>query len=106
MRKLLFSAVSAALLGLLAAPEPASFTIEQVLSAPFPADLIASPAGAKLAWTFNAAGARNIWVAEPPDYKARKITNYSADDGQEILQLDWTPDARAIIYVRGENANT
>jgi dipeptidyl aminopeptidase/acylaminoacyl peptidase len=106
MRKLLFFAISAALLVSLAAPEPASFTIEQVLSAPFPADLIASPAGAKLAWAFNAAGVRNIWVAEPPDYKARRITNYSADDGQEILQLDWTPDARAIIYVRGENANT
>ena len=81
----------------LAAAQQAPFTIEQVMSAPFPSDLVASPAGGKVAWVFDARGVRNIWVAEPPDYKARAVTSYAEDDGQEIDELAWTPDARAIV---------
>ena len=82
-----------------------SFTLEQVLSAPFPADLTVSPTGGKIAWVYNARGVRNIWVAEPPQYRGRVVTAYSEDDGQEISGLRWTPDAGEIVYVRGENAN-
>lgn len=81
--------------------QPNSFTIEQVMSAPFPSDLVAAPAGDGVAWVFDAAGARNVWVAEPPDYKGRALTSYASDDGQDIAELAWTPDARSIVYVRG-----
>ena len=77
------------------------FTIEQVMSAPFPSELVAAPAGGKVAWVFYARGVRNIWAAAPPDYKARALTSYAADDGQEIAELTWTPDGSAIVYVRG-----
>ncbi len=77
------------------------FTLEQAMSSPFPEGLTAAPAGGKVAWVFNARGRRNIWVAVAPDYKVRPITNYTEDDGQEISQLDWTPDARSMVYVRG-----
>jgi dipeptidyl aminopeptidase/acylaminoacyl peptidase len=83
-----------------------SFTIDDALSAPFPSELIASPAGARLAWVFNERGARNIWIAEPPRYQGRRLTAYTQDDGQEITELVWSPDARVIAYVRGEPANT
>ncbi|HEX4276243.1 MAG TPA: hypothetical protein VHZ74_12860, partial [Bryobacteraceae bacterium] len=43
-------------------PAPA-FTIDQVLSAPFPEDLTVSPAGDAVAWVQDAAGIRNVWVA-------------------------------------------
>ena len=85
----------------LAAAQQKDFTLEQVMSAPFPSELVASPAGGKVAWVFDARGVRNIWVAEPPDYKGRPLTSYTADDGQEIDQLAWTADADAIVYVRG-----
>jgi len=82
-----------------------SFTLEQVLSAPFPEGLAAASAGDKVAWVFNAGGARNIWVAEPSDdsvaYKSRAITKYSDDDGQDLGELSWAPDANAIAYTRG-----
>jgi dipeptidyl aminopeptidase/acylaminoacyl peptidase len=94
------------LLALLACSAPADaqrepFSLEQVMSAPFPSDLVAAPAGGKVAWIFDARGVRNVWVAEPPDYKGRAVTSYIEDDGQEIGELAWTPDARAIVYVRG-----
>jgi dipeptidyl aminopeptidase/acylaminoacyl peptidase len=44
-------------------------------------------------------------MAEPPRYEARKITAYTADDGQELQQLRWLPDANAVVYVRGGSAN-
>jgi dipeptidyl aminopeptidase/acylaminoacyl peptidase len=77
------------------------FTLEQAMSAPFPTDLTVAPAGGAVAWVLDQHGARNIWVAEAPAYQGRQLTHYRADDGQEIAQIMWTPDGRALIYVRG-----
>ena len=83
----------------------APFTLEQVLGAAFPTDLTAAPAGGKIAWVSNARGVRNVMVAEPPDYRARAVSSYRLDDGQEIGPLAWTPDASAVVYVRGGDPN-
>ena len=91
---------------LLAVPALArSFTLEQVTGFSFPDCLTAAPAGGAVAWVENRRGVRNIKVAEPPDYRPRRVTPYTEDDGQELLDLRWTPDARAIVYVRGQGAN-
>jgi dipeptidyl aminopeptidase/acylaminoacyl peptidase len=87
-----------------AAAQPGAFTLDQVLSAPFPSSLAASATGGKLAWVSNARGVRNIMVAEPPAYQARRITAYTADDGQELGEMRWTLDAAALVYVRGSEA--
>ena len=79
----------------------AQFTIDQVLSAPFPTELKASPTGNKVAWVFNQQGSRNIFVAEAPDFKPLKITNYEGDNGQEINSLTFTPDGNSIVFIRG-----
>jgi dipeptidyl aminopeptidase/acylaminoacyl peptidase len=80
-------------------------TLEELLSAPFPDGLVAAPTGGVVAWTFDEGGSRNVWVARPPDYRASKITSYRGDDGQEITDLAFTPDGKAIAYVRGSSAN-
>jgi dipeptidyl aminopeptidase/acylaminoacyl peptidase len=77
------------------------FTIEQIMSAPFAAHLTASPAGGRVAWVFNERGARNIWIAEPPEYHGRRLTSYGEDDGQEIAGLDWSADGKVLVYARG-----
>ena len=89
----------------LAAPTK-SFTLEQIMSAPFPTDLTAAPKSGTVAWVIDQNGARNIWVAEAPDYKGRRLTNYRDDDGQEIAQIAWTPDGRSIVFVRGGDFET
>jgi dipeptidyl aminopeptidase/acylaminoacyl peptidase len=78
-----------------------AFTLEQVLDFPFPSNLIAAPGGAAIAWTFAERGARNIYVAEGPEFKARRITPYPDDDGQELTNLSFTRDGRMVVYVRG-----
>ena len=82
------------------------FTIEQVMSSPFPSELIAAPTGERIAWAFNAEGKRNIWVADGPDFKARQLTQFNEDTGQELTQLEFTHDGEWVVFVRGGNANS
>lgn len=88
-----------------AEPGRAAFTLEQVLSAPFPTELVAAPAGGAVAWVFDDKGTRNVWIAEPPGYAARALTPYLGDDGQEITELAFAPDGRSLVYVRGGEPN-
>src|SRR5439155_1755316 len=75
-------------------------------SAPFPDELVAAPAGGAIAWVYNAQGARNLWIATPAEYQGRALTTYKEDDGQELGELAWTPDGRALVYVRGGPSNS
>jgi dipeptidyl aminopeptidase/acylaminoacyl peptidase len=81
------------------------FTLEQVLSAPFPSELIASSTGDKVAWVFNSEGRRNIWVAEAPAFKGRQLTRYDQDDGQDITEPEFSPDGTWIAFVFGGPPN-
>ena len=78
-----------------------SFTMEQIKSYPFPNELTAAGTGSRLAWAFNEHGLRNVWVAEGPDFKARRLTNYTVDDGQELTSLSISADGKYVVYVRG-----
>ncbi|HEY6369686.1 MAG TPA: prolyl oligopeptidase family serine peptidase [Candidatus Sulfotelmatobacter sp.] len=84
-----------------------AFTLEQVMSSPFPGELVAAAQGGRVAWVFNAKGVRNVWVAEGPDlvHSAHQLTHYSADDGQPIASLRLTPDGKTVLYARGSELN-
>src|SRR5471030_2113050 len=86
---------------LVSAAAAKTFTLEQVLSAPFPSELVAAPGGGKVAWLLNERGARNVWIAVSPDYKGVRLTSFQEDDGIDIGQLSWMPDGSAVVYVRG-----
>src|SRR5580704_12632679 len=83
------------------------FTLEQVMSSPFPSELVAAAQGSRIAWVFNAKGVRNVWVADGPDFihTARPVTHYTADDGQPIASLRLTPDGRLAVFVLGSEMN-
>jgi dipeptidyl aminopeptidase/acylaminoacyl peptidase len=83
-----------------------TFTLEQVLSAPFPANLVAAKSGSRVAWTLDQEGKRNIWVADGPSFRARQLTAYNEDDGGELSEVRFTPDGSAIVYTRGEGTNS
>src|SRR5215471_1531035 len=83
----------------------ANFTLEQVLSSPFPNNLVAASHAPRIAWVFNAKGVRNVWVADGPNFAARQITHYAGDDGVPIASLRLTPDGRTIVFVRGSETN-
>ena len=77
------------------------FSIAQIKSYPFPNELTAAARGGRIAYALNEQGRRNIWVADAPDYKARQLTTYSIDDGQELTSVALTADGKFVVYVRG-----
>ncbi|MEP7118572.1 MAG: hypothetical protein ABI880_13365, partial [Acidobacteriota bacterium] len=84
-----------------AAQAPAPFTLDDILSYPFPDGLVAAPSGNAVAWTFSERGQRNIYVAAAPGFAARRVTSYSRDDGQQLTSLAFSSDGATIVYVRG-----
>ena len=77
----------------------APVSIEEVMQAPYPSSLVASAKGKSVAWVFDTKGVRNVWVAQGP--QARQITSYTLDDGFDIGDLAYSPDAGLVAYVRG-----
>lgn len=103
---LLITIAAAIVLTALLAPSPQhaaadSFTLDRIKSYPFPNELTTSATGSRIAWAFNERGARNVWVAEGPDFKVRRLTNYTTDDGQELTSLSISADGKYVVYVRG-----
>jgi len=77
------------------------FSMQQVLSYPFPSGLTVASTGARIAWTENEEGLRNIYVAEGPGFKARRLTSYEEDDGQELSSVSLSSDGKWCVYIRG-----
>jgi dipeptidyl aminopeptidase/acylaminoacyl peptidase len=84
-----------------------SLTIEQISGAPFPSQLSAAPEGNRIAWIYNERGARNVWIGEKAGkaFHARRLTTYTADDGNDINDLVWNGDSHSLFYTRGGDAN-
>ena len=86
---------------IISSPAVAQFTFEDVRSYPFPNALTVSATGSRVAWVFDEEGRRNVYVAQGPDFKARRLTMYEEDDGQEITSLSISRDGNWLVYVRG-----
>ncbi len=105
-RRVLFAASLLAMTLFAAANVPAqSFTLEQVMSSPFPSELTASNRGDRVAWAFAAEGKRNIWMADSPGFVARQLTRYDKEDGGALSELVFAPNGNLLAYVRGEGRN-
>jgi len=83
----------------------AGFALEQVMSSPFPSNLVAASHSGRVAWVFDAKGVRNLWVADAPNFAARQITHYDGDEGLPLSSPRLTADGRTLVYVRGSEAN-
>lgn len=76
-------------------------TMDELKSYPFPNELATAATGTRIAWAFNEQGQRNIYVAEGPEFKARRLTGYLKDDGQELSSVQLSPDGKWVVYIRG-----
>jgi len=102
-------ALTGALLTLaLGAPSPlaaAPFSLEDVLSTPYPTGLVAAPRAPRIAWVENDRGVRNLFTAAAPDFEPVRLTAYEDDDGITLSDLTLTPDGSLLVYVRGGGPN-
>src|SRR5262249_32354512 len=85
------------LLGASAIAQKPGFTLEQVMSSPFPTALTSAAKANRIAWVFDSRGERNVWVADVPEFAARQVTHYQGDDGQDIFAVKLTPDGQTVV---------
>jgi dipeptidyl aminopeptidase/acylaminoacyl peptidase len=96
--------VLAASIGVAPALAAQHFSMDAILSAPFVADLTASPDGTSLAFSADERGRRNLYFASGAS-AAKRITDYSQDDGQVLNSVEIVPGNAAVVFVRGEGTN-
>jgi dipeptidyl aminopeptidase/acylaminoacyl peptidase len=101
--KLLYSLV--VVISVSAFAQKPSFTLEQVMSSPFPTGLTAADKAPRIAWVFDAKGERNIWIADAPSFEGRQVTHYQGDNGQDIFSPKLTPDGKTVVYARGSEVS-
>jgi dipeptidyl aminopeptidase/acylaminoacyl peptidase len=74
--------------------------LAEALALPVASDLVGARDSERFAWVEKAAGVRNIWLADRGG-PARRVTDYREDDGQEISDLELSPDGSTLAFVRG-----
>jgi dipeptidyl aminopeptidase/acylaminoacyl peptidase len=77
------------------------YSLAQVMGYAFPADLVASAQGDRIAWSSVQRGVRNLWIARGPEFRPRMVTNHQTDDGQELTNLAFSADGRYLVWTRG-----
>lgn len=87
------------------AAAPESYSIADVMSAPFANPPVAAKAADRFAWVVEERGMRNIYTSVGPNYRTEKVTDYGVDDGQVISNLSLSDDGAQILYVRGGAPN-
>ena len=79
--------------------------LEALIAWPFPTELVAADDAPRALWVRNVAGARNVWVADGPDWEGRRLTDFDGDDGQEVTGLQVSADGSVLVFVRGGAPN-
>ena len=102
MNKLIGFCLLSLYLSLLNAQE---VSIQKMLSAPFPTDLISNHDGSSAAFVLNIAGVRNIYLAESPRFDPKQLTQFDQDRGLSISQLAFSRNGSKLIFVQGDGPN-
>ncbi|MDQ3518361.1 MAG: DPP IV N-terminal domain-containing protein, partial [Gemmatimonadota bacterium] len=84
-----------------------SFTLEDVLSAPFPSGLVGTPGtGNHAAWVSLQKGARSVYVANISSMLVSRMAHFPLDDGQDLSSVNLSRDGRTAAFVRGQGFNS
>src|ERR1700676_4793839 len=71
---------------------PHAFSLEQVMSSPFPTNLVAAGPtndhAGRIAWVFSARGERNVWIADAPNFEARQGRHYGGHCGLRSVAFE------------------
>ncbi len=81
--------------------EQPGFTLEQATAYPFVDHLVSAAAIDRVAWVRMVGGVRNIFVADVATANPRQVTQFTADDGQELTQLTFSANGEQLVFVRG-----
>ncbi|MES2445192.1 MAG: prolyl oligopeptidase family serine peptidase [Pseudomonadota bacterium] len=74
--------------------------LAEALAMPVAGGLTGARDTARFAWVENAAGVRNVWIADAGK-PARQVTAYAGDDGLLVYDVTLSRDGTKLAYVRG-----
>ncbi len=83
-----------------------TFTLEEVLSPPYPWGLVSAKNTDRIAWVFHSKGERNVWTAASPDFKPVNLTGFVRDEVFEIPDIYITDDGKTVVFVKGGRPNS
>jgi dipeptidyl aminopeptidase/acylaminoacyl peptidase len=83
-----------------------TFTLEQILSPPYPWSLVSAKNADRIAWVFYSKGERNVWTATAPDFKPVNLTGFARDEVFEIPEVHITDDGKTVVFVKGGRPNS
>lgn len=83
-----------------------TFTLEEVLSPPYPWELVSAKKVDRIAWVFYAKGERNVWTAAAPDFEPVNLTGYDRDEVLEIPEVHISDDGLTVVFVKGGRPNS
>ena len=87
-------------------PAKETFTLEQVLSPPYPWGLTSAKKANRIAWIFYYQGERNVWTAAAPDFKPVNLTGYAKDQVFELPDVYLTEDGKTAVYIKNGRPNS
>lgn len=82
-----------------------AFSLEDVLSAPYPEHLIAARDGDRIAWIETQRGARSVFTAAAPAFEPQRIAHFPEDDGRQLSNLTMSADGAFVVFTRGGAKN-
>jgi dipeptidyl aminopeptidase/acylaminoacyl peptidase len=88
-----------------ASAQEGTFTLEEILSPPYPWELVSAKNVDRIAWVFYSKGERNVWTAAAPDFKPVNLTGYVRDEVFEIPEVHITDDGSTVVFVKGGRPN-
>jgi acetyl esterase/lipase len=80
-------------------------TIEQFLSPASPLEVTSARKADRVAWMTYDRGLRNVYTAAAPDFRAVRLTNFLADDGRDLSDVNLSDDGSIAVFVRGSAPN-
>jgi len=104
-----WSGVPPALLFVLLSSAPAApqdFSFEDMLSPPYPSEMVSARNMDRIAWISVERGRRNLYTASAPGFTPVQLTFWMEDNGQDLTSLRISDDGDLLVFVRGHTPNS
>ena len=80
-------------------------SIAPFMSPASPLTLVSARKADRIAWMVYDRGMRNVYTAAAPDFRPVRLTNFLADDGTDLTDVEISDDGSIIVFVRGSAPN-
>ena len=82
-----------------------AFSFEDLLSPPFPSQMVSARTVDRIAWISVERGMRNVFTAVAPDFQPVQLTFWMEDNGQDLSDIRISDDGETVVFVRGHAPN-